>query len=757
MAGRRGGVVNAICALFLVGLAVVLASGAAGAAERWAEDDPGTWVFRPGRDTYSDEALLDLRGLNEDYAGQHGFIRLSEDGREFVRGDGEPIRFWAVNSYVWRKGRVALADNARFLAKRGVNMVRWHGNVSAGEGSELTDFDRKKVDQLWQYVAAMKQEGIYMTISPYYPHATRVRDSWGIESEQGNMTCLVFFDPRVQAAYKGWLRAVFGPENPYTGVPLSREPAVAVIQIQNEDSMLFWTIADVTGAERALLRRQFAEWLAEKYGSLEGALEAWDGAAHEKDAPADGQMGLHHIWEMTRDAVRQHGPHSPGMDRRLADQLEFYTMTMRSWFEEVERFLREELGCRQVVNAGNWRPADLVTLNDAERLSYTANQVSGVNRYYTGGLHDGPHQGWAIVNGDRFSNRSVLLDPRELPTNLKLTAGHPMIIPESLWVPPLGYQGEGPFLVSVFQSLCGADAFYWFAMGEAQWRQPASANGFLPSIGKWVCHTPEIMGNFPAAALLYRRGYVERARPVVQEHRTLKEIWRREMPLISEDPGYDPNRAVSEGAADEATAVSPLAFLVGPVEVTYDTEPAEDRVADLDGYIDEESRVVKSITGQVAWDYGRGVCAVNAPAAQGAAGFLRGAGRIELADVVIECGNEYATVLVVSMDGRPLAASQRVLVQAGTIARPTGWKQKPVTWEDDAGNQHKGYEVVNYGQAPWRLINNDLRVGLANPELGSAVALDPNGMPGEKVPLEEESDRRWVRMPPDTKYVVLRP
>ena len=28
--------------------------------------------------------------------GEHGFIRLSEDGNSFVRGDGRPIRFWAA-------------------------------------------------------------------------------------------------------------------------------------------------------------------------------------------------------------------------------------------------------------------------------------------------------------------------------------------------------------------------------------------------------------------------------------------------------------------------------------------------------------------------------------------------------------------------------------------------------------------------------------------------------------------------------------
>ena len=55
------------------------------------------WSFHPERDTFRADALLDLRGLNEPIAGQSGFIRLSADKNGFVRGDGTPMRFWAVN------------------------------------------------------------------------------------------------------------------------------------------------------------------------------------------------------------------------------------------------------------------------------------------------------------------------------------------------------------------------------------------------------------------------------------------------------------------------------------------------------------------------------------------------------------------------------------------------------------------------------------------------------------------------------------
>ena len=91
-----------------------------------------TWAFEPEPDTYNNQALLDLRDLNETVAGESGFIRLSPDGRDFVKGDGSPIRFWAVNSYIWRKGQEEIADQARFLAKRGVPMAPTATSVLLG-------------------------------------------------------------------------------------------------------------------------------------------------------------------------------------------------------------------------------------------------------------------------------------------------------------------------------------------------------------------------------------------------------------------------------------------------------------------------------------------------------------------------------------------------------------------------------------------------------------------------------------------------
>jgi hypothetical protein len=328
-----------------------------------------------------------------------------------------------------------------------------------------------------------------------------------------------------------------------------------------------------------------------------------------------------------------------------------------------------------------------------------------------------------------------------------------MMVTESSWVPPQGHQSEGPMLVAAYQSLNGVDAFYWFATGEEDWRQPGSANGYLPSEGKWVCATPMLLGQWPAAALMYRLGYVKKGAPVVHEERTMDDLWQRRMPIIAEDAGYDVNRDkdMLSKQSNVKNGVNPLAYLVGPVTVKYGGDPAKSTVAaDLGKYIDEGKKTIRSITGELEMDYGNGVCTLNAPKAQGVTGFLKKAGTFKLADVTIASGNEYATVLVVSMDQRPLKTSARVLVQVGTIQRPTGWRTTPVKVGKDDGEQ-----IVSFGKAPWQIVKGDVTVTIRNPAIKTAIVLDANGMSAGKMPLEAAPGGKTLKFPPDAMYVVL--
>ena len=725
----------------------ILKPGQVAATPVAAAAEGGRWAFQPAKDTFSPEALLDLRGLNEQAAGESGFVTRTKDGNDFLLGNGKPARFWALNDGAFDKD---LARHARFLAKRGINMVRFHSNITP-TGADLMSIDTKDRDHLWKGVAAMKKEGIYVTYSPYWAGPARVKPSMGVLDSGGNGNWgLLFFDKKLQEAYKSWMKQVLTEKNTYTGVALAHDPALAIIQIQNEDSLLFYTSQGIKGTARTELRRQFGQWAAKKYGSLEKAKQAWGGAAPSADQdaaddPAKGEAGLMSAWELSQ---RRFGDN---YQKRVNDTMEFLSETMYAFNKMIGDYLRKDLGCKQLVNAGNWRTADNVLELDAERWSYAANEVMAVNRYY-GGAHEGQYNGWAIVKGDKFTDPSVLFQPRELPVTLKQVEGFPMMVTESSWVPPQGYQSEGPMLVAAYQALTGVDAYYWFATGEEDWRQPGSANGYLPSEGKWVCATPMLMGQWPAAALLYRLGYVKKGAPVVHEERTLDDLWQRRMPIIAEDAGYDPNRDkdMLSKQSNVKNGVNPLAYLVGPVTVKYGGDPAKSTVIDLAKYIDEAKKTIRSVTGELEMDYGRGLCTLNAPKAQGATGFLKKAGAVKLADVTIASGNDYATVLVVAMDEKPLKTSGRILVQVGTTERPTGWKTRAAK----VGGKD-GEEVVDFGKAPWLIVEGDVTVTVRNALVKSATVLDANGMPGKKLPLEGAAGSKTFKFPPDALYVVL--
>ncbi|MHB8899970.1 MAG: hypothetical protein ACYC6Y_14580, partial [Thermoguttaceae bacterium] len=613
------------------------------------ELDPAhAWVFPEVRDTF-EPSPIDLRHLNETVAGEHGFIRLSDDGNRLVRGDGEPIRFWSGSDYAWRipfddknllvspTERESVAHHARWAAKRGVNMVRFHGHLPPKADRGGAPVSREEINEIdlhgaWTMVAAFKKEGIYSTLSPYWGSHTDNEGSWDLGFEGGNLTGLVFFYEPVQEMYKGWLRRLYTEPNPYTGIALKDDPAVAIIQLQNEDSLLFYTESQIQGKPREQLVRMFGEFLRKKYGSLETALQryrsyesGWD--LRGEDDAEKGTAGLLQMWFFSTDARDRAARWDEPTRNRMNDQLEFYAELMRTFNTEMEAYLRDELGCRQLINAGNWKTVDPALCDDAERYSYTANEVIGKNAYY-GSLHEGINTGWQILSQQVYTNWSALKRPYFWPMNVKQAAGHPMMIFESLWVPPNLYAAEGPLVVAGQLSLTGVDSFTWFASGGEEWGAPD---------GKWAYNTPMQMGQFPATALAFRQGYIaEATEPVVYEERSLGDLWEQKSPLIAETAVYDPNRDEGKMPVDSAvsTPVDPLAFCVGPVRVLYGGSAANNRVSPrLGELVDTKNKILTSVTGEIRTDYGRGIYTVNAPRCQGAAGFLAEEPEIALGDV----------------------------------------------------------------------------------------------------------------------------
>ena len=750
--------VRSIVKVLIAGLSVISVGSSVASAHTGTA---GSWFFNPNVGGHGSR-LLDLRYLNEQTAGEHGFIRVSKSGYGFVRGDGKPIRFWGVTSFAGSlKGFKATENAARFLARYGVNMVRFHGTLAPVKpGSRITDVNTTVLHQVWKLVAAAKREGIYTTICPYWAVAVsrdHIEKSWHVPGNPTSAMSLLFWDPTMQRGYEAWMRALLTRPNPYTGIPLGHDPAVAIISLQNEDSMLFWNMQNIISipskenAQRLEIESMYGRWLIKKYGSLENALKAWHGVHAPGDDFAHGIAGMFIDWYWTQ---RETG----GVALRLADQLHFFARTMYRFNQKMAAYIHNTLGARQLINPGNWTTVDPLLLNDVERWTYTAGNVLGIDRY-TSGIHIGKNASWAIMPGDLYTNFSCLVHPRSIPVNLEQVIGYPMVVMEGQWVAPDKYQAEGPFLVAAYMSLTGVASFNWFSIHN-QWHQPfaPSHNPWWHPMFEWSIATPEQIGQFPAAALMFRRDYIQRGAPAVIERRSFADLWQRRTPIIAEGSSYNPRTDINNIAPDSniKKPVNPLAFLVGPVRVSYGVHPAKSYVSDLSRYIHMNRGTVVSNTGQIRMNYRLGYCTLNTPKAQGVVGFFSRAEQSEfhLTDTTIRCHNKYASILIVSMDNLPLNISRRILVQVGTAARPVGWRSQPTQFSDK-GKLIAGRKIIRTGKNPWRITDIHATVTIENLDIHRATLLNPAGYAMKSIPVQHRKGKAIIHLPPNTLYILL--
>jgi hypothetical protein len=222
--------------------------------------------------------------------------------------------------------------------------------------------------------------------------------------------------------------------------------------------------------------------------------------------------------------------------------------------------------------------------------------------------------------------------------------------------------------------------------------------------------------------------------------------------------GFDSTRddatttAAAKGGAGPAP-IDPLAMMVGKVEHTFETD-ADEVSPLLATQIDRAQGRVTSATGELVTDWRRGLFTLNTPRAQGTAGFLRAAGRIDLADVTFAAENRFGALLAIALDDRPLARSERILLQVGAVDRLAGFTTEPVklAWQ---GGEYTGHRVQATGRLPWQIERIQATVTLkgAAGRVRAATVLDPNLRPRERREGRAVGADWELPLPPDAIYV----
>ncbi len=739
--------------------------------EKYNLAEPGKWNFEPPPDDFSPTALLDLRSLNERVAGQSGFVRAADDqsGR-YVLGDGTPVKFWGVLVANIGSELASFSQQARFLAKRGVNLVRYHQQLPASDPNDINAVDPTFVEGAHRAVGAFKQEGIYTEFSLFWELPFTIRKEWGVDgytADKSAPAAVLMFDEKLKAAYKEWARRLLTVTNAYTGLTLAQDPAVAIIEIQNEDSLLWWTFdpSSFPQAQREKLEGKFGAFLISKYGNLAAAQAAWGQVTipGQTDNPASGRMALAGAWYMTAGSTDSW---FLALTPRIADQIQFLTELQRAFYQEMRDHYRNTLGCQSLISSCNWAAADERILLDAERYSYTANDLIDRHPYFNPAIHVDPNlpdtSSYMVDVGDLYQGIAGVRNPRHLPTVSKQVAGFPHHASESTWVNPSRYKAEGPLLVAAYNSMAAVDGWVWFA---------TRVLGYEDIVNKHTVAVPSLMGQFPGAALLYRRGDVAEAPVAIREERNLSRLYHKELALSSE---FDPSRNPPDNPVyDPLTGtgrIDPLAMLVGKVECHYGTSDASNYVSPLlFSQMDVTNRTVESLPppgnthGQLRLDWGKGLFRVNSPRSQGIAGFLNSVAQVDLDDVSITSSNEFGAILVIALDNLPIAQSQKLLIQAVTEDNPYHWQEQDQVFTNN-NVVYTGKKIVSMGQPPMNVVNIAGTVTLKGLGQGRSVAvrvLDENGydrgngvsqvnVPDLKITLPTNSLYTDVMMPPNS-------
>lgn len=695
-----------------------LAHGAGGPKGR--TNSEGDWFqFAPERDSFRTNCLLDLRFLNEAAAGEHGFIGV-RDGR-FVRlGDKQPLRFWAVNGPPHDLRGEALRDCARMLAKRGVNMVRIHGGYFDNKGEVSED----KILHAFEIVRALKEEGIYTHFSIYFPLWIRPGpDAPWLKGYDGakHPFAALFFNRDFQEQYRKWWTALLTTPNPKTGKTLVEEPAVAGVEIQNEDSLFFWTFAEsnLPEPQLAMLEKMFGDWATRTYGSVGAALEKWKNLRLKRDAPEEGRLGFRPLYNIFTEKTP-----------RDQDTTRFLYEVQTQFYSDVYKFLRM-LGFKGVIHASNWATASPEVFGPLEKMSYAACDFIDRHGYFSCN-HKGENAAWSIREGHTYADRSAYRFDAEEPGKPKLFA-HPLMdvhynnlpsmISETTWNRPNRFRSEAPLYAAAYGALQHSDAIVHFALDGADW-------SVKPQfwMQPWTLMSPSMMGQFPAAALLFRRGLVSEGSVVAKVRLNREDLLELKGTPLPQDAALDELRQKDlppDAASAAGQRIDPLIHFAGRTDVVFTDDKSSIKTSDLSDLIRHSSRTVRSSTGELELDYGPGLLRIDAARAQGISGALSSKSEVETRDFSFSSAMELGHILVVSMDGQPLAKSRKMLLQVMSEEKPSGFQTEA------AGNGLR--RITRIGSNPWmvRKFSGSVSFKGSGPDVSplSVTLLDANGYP----------------------------
>jgi hypothetical protein len=624
-------------------------------------------------DPFSAASVIDVSRLIEAPAGKHGFLKRDGDKLRFEHAS-KPVKFWGIGSAPEDYSPAEMQQAARWYRKHGVNLVRQHTVTGVtGLFDERGEFDPERIDRYDRWFAALKEQGIYSEWSVIYPHhqpllrrgdgyddkrfAEIQRLEAGGDRRGGaiNVNDFINLDRSLQDILLRYFVKLLDHKNPYTGLAYKDDPALAVLEFQNESNVFFHTLNGLREAKHPLfaarMRKAFFEFVRGKYETKEAVAKAWGSKWDRDDKWEAGELGLMGAFHWGRD-----GPlyEFQGQQRRAGDYIEFLATLQRDYYARREQEVRAA-GFKGVTVTTAWK-AGGAAASMANLYCDTAADMIDRHNYFGGG--DGGHR---ITEG-KVDTATHLSQPGRGLLSLALfhCEDRPFGVSEWSMLPPSPYKLEA------------APLYAFYGMGLQGWDMSCHFNGAAkrmgegwPGLGKYVSHTPHYMGQFPALAFAVHNGHFREGDVVAERRLSRDDVFSGRDVL---------GQALSGGGFDNkefaGTPVTPPeAVAVGRITIGFGKE-SSNRL-DLDGHWDRERKILTSTTGELVWNYGEERVEVRSERTQGVIG--RAAGKtVELPGVTLDIETPFVSLLFTPLDNLPLVESKQILVTAMARDKQTG-------------------------------------------------------------------------------------
>jgi hypothetical protein len=638
--------------------------------------------------------------------------RLVVDGAGHLSAAGQRVRLWGVN-LTFDHPFVPPPWADRFpheLKGLGFNSVRLHhldnkpfplGLLQRGS-NDSSRHDPEALARLDHLLWRLGREGIYVNLNLLVSRPFLPADGFGPEIAAINWKdqhVAAFYEPRMLALQRDYARSLLNRINPYTGLRWADDPALAVLEINNENGLIYgWKSGVIDLLPESLtveLQRHWRLYLAQRYADDAAWSAAWGPTATGSRAA---------VTIPRRDAKLPIG------DQRRNDWLDFLYEVEAGYYADLRTFLRDDLRCPALVmgTAYSW---------SAPRIQAQLDIVD-THKYYDHPKSEGRHgyANWTMTMA------SLLDAGTDGPFHFthpawQRVAGKPFSVSEYLHATPNPHTAEGSLLIAAYGSVQDWDAVWLFTWSSHHlYRRGDYSIGTTERnhVGFFNADHPATVAVLRQAALLWHRDI----RPSSQDIRVSLDPATERRLLHQQTGTMDIAHAGDLGIGRDSGLTHRISMDLG--SATAPARLSDRGLAPDDGVADRPDVPTAPATGAHQWstpdaavrwsraDDGTAQVRLDTPANVGLIGFGQGPVELPTAGVRIAPGAGWSVTSLAALDGQDLRSPGRSLLTAmGRQASPgMGFERVErrgrVRWRVPKGSEGGSAVVV---EAPQALID----------------------------------------------------